>query len=135
MGVKIWLFNNSDDIKTVLLFISSIVWLVFFVEAVSWRNLKSLRGKHMLMFLIGMYFIQFLSLLFFAYFHAYCHRDDLYMHITFFNWFVLLVNTIASREAIPRGYKKRGKIGLVVCLVQFVVYLVIFLFAFLTGVS
>ena len=96
MGLILWLVSNSKDVRTVLLFVSSIIWLVFFVDAVPWRNLKSLRGKYMLMFLISMYFIQFLSLLFFAYWFAYSpRRDEYYVLVTFFNWFVWLVNTIA----------------------------------------
>ncbi len=138
MGLILWLVSNSKDVRTVLLFVSSIIWLVFFVEAVPWRNLKSLRGKYMLMFLISMYFIQFLSLLIFAYWFAYFpfgRHDEYYVLVTFFNWFVWLVNTIASREAKSRGYKKRGIIGLRACLIQLVVYLIVFFYHLVLGMT
>ena len=136
MGLILWLVSNSKDVRTVLLFVSSIIWLVFFVDAVPWRNLKSLRGKYMLMFLISMYFIQFLSLLFFAYWFAYSpRRDEYYVLVTFFNWFVWLVNTIASREAKSRGYKKRGIIGVKACLIQLVVYLIVFFYHVVLGMT
>ncbi len=135
MDWSIW-YADPHDFRTTQLFLSGVVWLVFFVEAVPWRNLKSLRGKYMLMFLISMYFIQCLSLLFFAYFFAYCLlRDEYYLLVTLFNWFVWLVNTIASRTAISRGYEKRGKIGFCACLIQLVVYLNVFLYPLLWGMT
>ncbi len=69
MDWSIW-YADPHDFRTTLLFLSGIIWLIFFVDAVPWRNLKSLRGKYMLMFLISMYFIQSASLFGYAFAHA-----------------------------------------------------------------
>ena len=85
----------------------------------------------MLMFLISMYFIQFLSLVLYAFSYAYIllvekfASDVVVMWIMFFNWFVWLMNTLVSREALSRGCRKRGEIGLLACVAQLIVYLFI----------
>ena len=132
MDWSIW-YADPHDFRTTLLFLSSIVWLVFFVDAVPWRNLKSLRGKYMLMFLISMYFIQSASLFGYAFAHAYLLiKHEFVMHavvflIALFNWFVCFVNIAVSRAAISRGYAKWGEIGGMACIVQFGIYLFVFL--------
>ena len=126
------MLDYDDKVRIILLFISSIVWLVFFIEATPWRKLLELRGKRLLTFLIAMYFAQCVSLWLYGFNMAYkwCKDNfddiDLALTITFFNWFVWLVNTIASREALSRGYKKRGIAGLVACFFQLFVYLICF---------
>ena len=133
MDWSIW-YADTHDFRTTLLFLSGIIWLVFFVEAVPWRNLKSLHGKYMLMFLISMYFIQFLSLVLYAFSYAYillahkfgANSDVVFMWIMFINWFIWLMNTLVSREALSRGYKKRGAIGLLSCVAQLFVYKFLF---------
>ena len=130
MDWSIW-YADPHDFRTTLLFLSGIIWLVFFVDAVPWRNLKSLRGQYMLIFLISMYFIQFLSLVLYAFSYAYillAHKfgadaDVVFMWIMFINWFIWLMNMLVSREALSRGYKKRGRIGLLACVAQLFVYL------------
>ncbi len=127
------ILDYDDKIRIILLFISSIVWLVFFVEATPWRKLQELRGKRLLKFMIAMYFVQCVSLWLYGFNMAYkwCKDNfddiDLGLTITFFNWFVWLVNTIASREAISKGYKKRGIAGLVAGFFQLLVYMICFL--------
>ena len=70
MDWSIW-YEDPHDLRTTLLFVSGIVWLVFFVDAVPWRHLKSLRWKNMLLFLAAMYLFQSLGLFLYAFSYAY----------------------------------------------------------------
>lgn len=132
MDWSIW-YEDPHDLRTTLLFVSGIVWLVLFVDAVPWRHLKSLRGKNMLLFLAAMYLFQSLGLFLYAFSYAYVLVERrfgsgvVFLWIMFINWFIWLMNTLVSREALSRGCKMRGAVGLLACVAQLAVYLFVFL--------
>ncbi len=126
-----WIIHHDLQIRIILPFISSIIWLVFFLEAMPWKNMNELKEKKMLKILIIVYLLQCLVLWGYGFAMVYSWFKHKYLFtpygIVFTNWFVWLVNTAASREAIPRGYKKLGKAGLIACFLQLLVYLKVFI--------